>query len=794
MQLAPLAHAQEGEEVRAAPVAQFRLGQVLVGDGVGGPELEHAEEIGFRIGELGVRGVGLLTGVGGAFARILDAQERDQDHHLAGHAETFGLDQHARQGDVDRQVRDGAADRGDAVVLVDRSDLDQAPVAIADRALVRRFDERKVGDFAELQAQHAQDHPGQRGAQDLGVGIAWAFGKIVLGIEPIADAGGDAAAAALALVGGGLRDRLDVQAFELAALAVALDPRGAGIDHEADARHGQRGFGDVGGQHDASLGSGPEHAVLLVRRQSRVQGQHFGLAVLAPVQGQVRIADLALAGQEHEHVAAWVLGTDFVDRGDDLLDRVRLTALGWRTPAHFNGPGAAFDLDHRRVVEMRGEARRVDRRRGHDQLEVTASGQQALEIAEQEIDVEAALVGLVEDDRVVGAEPGVALGFGEQDAVGHELDQGGLADLFGEAHLEADQVADRRVELAGDTTGHRARGDAARLGAADHALHAAAGGEAELGQLGGLAGTGLAGQHDDLVFADQPDDLFAAFGDRQRRVDPDRRQPLRTRGDSRHRVLDIGAQTRQLVHGRVRSGLFEAPEASDQATAIARRDRIQRGLQFGEFGHRIRIWGRPAGWAGAVETVGAAMIAAGYRANLPKRFPSLRRQAQNGLSILREKTPMAIDIGISAKDRKKIADHLSRLLADNYSLYLKTHSFHWNVTGPMFNSLHVMFETQYNELWLANDVIAERIRALDVMAPGSYSQFGKLTSIREEPGVPEWKDMVAQLVEGHETAARTARETIKVAGKADDQPTADLATQRVEAHEKTAWMLRSLLK
>lgn len=155
---------------------------------------------------------------------------------------------------------------------------------------------------------------------------------------------------------------------------------------------------------------------------------------------------------------------------------------------------------------------------------------------------------------------------------------------------------------------------------------------------------------------------------------------------------------------------------------------------------------------------------------------------------------MAINIGISAKDRKKVADHLSRLLADNYSLYLKTHAFHWNVTGPMFNSLHVMFETQYNELWAANDVLAERIRALDVFAPGSYSQFGKLSSIKEETGVPDWKGMVAQLVEGHETAARTARATISVADGANDQPTADLATQRVEAHEKTAWMLRSLLR
>ncbi|TAH44810.1 MAG: DNA starvation/stationary phase protection protein [Dokdonella sp.] len=155
---------------------------------------------------------------------------------------------------------------------------------------------------------------------------------------------------------------------------------------------------------------------------------------------------------------------------------------------------------------------------------------------------------------------------------------------------------------------------------------------------------------------------------------------------------------------------------------------------------------------------------------------------------------MAINTGISAADRKKIATQLSRLLADNYSLYLKTHAFHWNVTGPMFNSLHQMFDVQYNELWLANDVIAERIRALDVFAPGSYSQFGKLSSIKEESGVPDWKGMVGQLVEGHETSARTAREAIKLAEKAGDQPSADLATQRVESHEKTAWMLRSLLK
>lgn len=155
---------------------------------------------------------------------------------------------------------------------------------------------------------------------------------------------------------------------------------------------------------------------------------------------------------------------------------------------------------------------------------------------------------------------------------------------------------------------------------------------------------------------------------------------------------------------------------------------------------------------------------------------------------------MAISIGIAKKDREAVAKHLSKLLADTYSLYLKTHSFHWNVTGPQFNSLHLMFETQYNELWLAADEVAERIRTLDVFAPGSYSQFAKLSSIKEESGVPEWKEMVNQLVEGHEVAAATARDTLKAANAAGDDGSADMITGRLKAHEKTAWMLRSLLR
>ena len=157
------------------------------------------------------------------------------------------------------------------------------------------------------------------------------------------------------------------------------------------------------------------------------------------------------------------------------------------------------------------------------------------------------------------------------------------------------------------------------------------------------------------------------------------------------------------------------------------------------------------------------------------------------------RTP-AIDIGITDLERKKIADGLSALLADSYTLYLMTHNFHWNVTGPQFNSLHNMFMGQYTEQWNALDVIAERIRALGFPAPGTYKEFVKLASIKEVEGVPKAMDMVRYLVAAQEATARTARKLFPLTDEANDQPTADLLTQRLEVHEKTAWMLRSLLE
>jgi starvation-inducible DNA-binding protein len=155
-----------------------------------------------------------------------------------------------------------------------------------------------------------------------------------------------------------------------------------------------------------------------------------------------------------------------------------------------------------------------------------------------------------------------------------------------------------------------------------------------------------------------------------------------------------------------------------------------------------------------------------------------------------------IDIGLSSGDRRKIAEGLSHFLADSFTLYLKTHNFHWNVTGPMFNTLHVMFEGQYTEQWTALDETAERIRALGFNAPGSYAEFIRLSSIEEAPGLgdtADWREMVRQLVSGNEAVCRTARKVLKTADNAGDDPTVDLMTQRLNIHEKNAWMLRSLL-
>jgi starvation-inducible DNA-binding protein len=199
----------------------------------------------------------------------------------------------------------------------------------------------------------------------------------------------------------------------------------------------------------------------------------------------------------------------------------------------------------------------------------------------------------------------------------------------------------------------------------------------------------------------------------------------------------------------------------------------------------VKAVGKPPAKSAAKPTAKPAAKAAVAKSVVVADKAQLSGKASSGIKI---------DIGIKEQDRAKIAAGLAKVLADTYSLYLKTHNFHWNVVGPMFNTLHLMFEAQYDELALAVDLIAERIRALGYPAPGSYSEFVRLTAIPETVGVPTAGEMVALLVSGHETVARTARAIFPVVDAASDESTADLLTQRMQAHEKTAWMLRSLLQ
>ena len=167
--------------------------------------------------------------------------------------------------------------------------------------------------------------------------------------------------------------------------------------------------------------------------------------------------------------------------------------------------------------------------------------------------------------------------------------------------------------------------------------------------------------------------------------------------------------------------------------------------------------------------------------------------AKKSKTNVAETDVIAVNIGITADDRAKVASELSKVLADSYTLYMMTHNFHWNVTGPMFNTLHTMFMDQYTELWQALDLIAERIRALGHFAPGTYAEFAKLSSIAEPTSIPNSDEMVTMLLGANEAVARTARAAFECADAVNDQPTADILTQRLDVHEKTAWMLRSLL-
>ena len=562
--------------------------------------------------------VGGLLAVGRPLAHILHRQGAGDDQHLLQAALFGAFEHHAAEARVHRQTRQLAAQRGQLAVAADRRELLQQGVAVADGLAVRRLDEGEGVDLAQAQVEHLQDHRGQVGTQDLRVGEFGATEEVLLAVQADADARLDPPATALALVGAGLGHRLDGQALDLGAVAVAADARGAGIDHVADARHGQRGLGDVGGQDDLAPRHGLEDLLLLGRGQPRIQRQHLGVPEVGLAQHLGAVADLPLAGQEHQHVAralalAAFEGGQFVEAGENrlvhrevLLDPVALLVLlgGQRPVPGLHRVGAPRHLHHRRArkagpTEVLGEAFQVDGRRGDDQLEVGPARQQGLQVAEQKIDVQAALVGLVDNDRVVLVEEAVVLGLGQQDAVGHQLDQAALVALVLEAHLVAHQLTQRRADLFRHPGGHAARGQAARLGVTDQTMGATAQLQADLRQLGGLARAGLAGDHHHLMGADRRLDLVALGGDRQGVVVAHGRHAEAARLDLGGGGLEALQPLRQLglIRGRRLAQLMQltaqAVAVGDQCLVEVFQQEVECGSLVGHRGRgAVRLKGR----------------------------------------------------------------------------------------------------------------------------------------------------------------------------------------------------------
>ena len=421
------------------------------------------------------------------FAWVLRRQGGGDDQHLAQTALLVRGQDHAADLGVQRQAREFGAGFGELLrVLVDGAKFGKQLIAVGDHARQRRLEKRKVLDIAKMQRLHAQDHTRQRGTQDFRFGMRQALVEIVLVVEADADATGDTAATAGALLGGRLRDRLDQQLIDLVPMRVALDARQPRINDVAYARHGQRGFRHVGRQHDAAALVRLKDAALLLRRLACEQRQHLGAGGMVLAQRLGGFANLALARQKHQHVAR-AAAMRLVDGIDDGFIDVTIIVHAVGTVAHFNRIQTARDFDHRRPAEMFAESLRVERRRGHDELQLGPLLQHAAQIAEQKVDIQAALVGLVDDQGVVLAQQRIALRLGEQDAVGHQLDVAVARCLVGKADLVANVVADLGLQLLGNARRRGTCGNAARLSMADQAAGAASQLKADLGQLRGLA-------------------------------------------------------------------------------------------------------------------------------------------------------------------------------------------------------------------------------------------------------------------------------------------------------------------
>jgi hypothetical protein len=541
-------------------------------------------------------GSGLLL-LGRAFTGVLDGQRRGEDEDLAETAVAVGLDHHATEPRIERQLRELAAERRQLLARillgrVERTELFQKLDAVLDVAPVRRIDERERRDVTEPKRGHLQNDRGKVGAEDLRVGELGPRDEVIVAVEPDAGAVGHPPAAPLALVGRRLRDRLDRQPLDFEAVAVARDPRVARVDDVLDARNRQRGLGDVRRQYDAPPRMGLEHAVLLRRRQPRIERQHLGVPELRLAQSVSGIPDLPLTAEEHQDVAR-SLGAQLVHRFGDRLDLVAdgVTGVGVRSVvqdrpvANLDRVGPAGHLDHRCVVEVPREPLRVDRRRRDDDLEVRPARQHLLEVAEDEVDVKAALVRLVDDQRVVLLQQPIALDLGEQDAVGHQLDERVVAHLVREPDLVADGATERRPQFLGDAIGYGPSSEPPRLRVADNASDAAAQLNADLRDLRGLPRAGLARDDHDLVVADGRQDVVLALTDRERFRIRDLGHAGRALREPLLRGTDVGSDLLDEPLPRFRTAYLPGPlDPALEPPLVPQHQARQAVLQIGERG------------------------------------------------------------------------------------------------------------------------------------------------------------------------------------------------------------------
>ena len=499
------------------------------------PELHVAEEVRRRIRELTVRLVRRLLRFERTLARILHGQSRSNDEQFAQRPAAASFEKHAPELRIDGELRELAADGREPLGVVDGAQFVEDRVAVRNRLRGRRLHEGEFPDVAKLQSRRAQDHRGQVRAHDLGIGEGRTPGVVLLVVKTDADARRHAAAAPGALVGRSPAHGLDQELLDLRAVGVALHAREPRVDDEADAGHGEGGFRDVRREHDATRSARTEDALLIGRGEAREKRENLDGGGTRSAKLLGRLPNFPLAGKKDEDVAAsgeLELGHRAVDRRHHRAVVVLVGVLD-RTPADFDGIRAPGNRENRRrpavFGEMLGEALRVDRRRSDDHLEVGAPRQKPLQVPEEKVDVDRALVRFVDDDRVVGSEERIRLRFGQKNPVRHELDRSARRRMVREADLVAHDLSGLGLQLFGDALGDRTRRNAPRLRMTDAAGAAAARHEGDLRELRRLARSRFAADDDDLMRADRADDFVCAL----------RHGESRREGKGRNRMPDL---------------------------------------------------------------------------------------------------------------------------------------------------------------------------------------------------------------------------------------------------------------